>query len=274
MVDDANISYVNNFKLDGSLVNEENNKDLKIGENVTINGRFSGVVKFIGKIDGKDGIWVGLELEKPVGKNNGSYKNKKYFDCKENHGVFIRYDKIKQQQNEEKENSSFMTTEEIINKYTNYLNYTDDKTVSFVSENKNTNNNNFFNNENNTNTNNITNLNNIKNIKQINNENRSFMKNTENLENNKHFNGSQNKTSLFSDYTIQNNNRYNAQNTDLKVTNKSNGNAKRNRNEHNEIVNLLNDIFDAYKYDDTCKMDRNIEIFREKMKKYGIEIDL
>ena len=33
-------------------------------------------------------MWLGIELEQPVGKNDGSVADIKYFDCKPSHGVF------------------------------------------------------------------------------------------------------------------------------------------------------------------------------------------
>lgn len=36
------------------------------------------------------GIWVGVVLDSPVGKNNGSVLKKQYFRCLDNHGVFVQ----------------------------------------------------------------------------------------------------------------------------------------------------------------------------------------
>ena len=40
-----------------------------------------GVVKYIGPIDDKknEGDYVGIEIDKDLGKNDGTYKGKKYF---------------------------------------------------------------------------------------------------------------------------------------------------------------------------------------------------
>ena len=53
-----------------------------------------GEVKYVGKVDGTTGFWVGIELDEPWGKNNGSLKGKKYFSCEDNYGVFVRPGKV------------------------------------------------------------------------------------------------------------------------------------------------------------------------------------
>ncbi|ODV62765.1 Alf1p, partial [Ascoidea rubescens DSM 1968] len=51
-----------------------------------------GTIKYIGKIKeiDNDFIWVGIEFDEPVGKNNGSIKNYHYFNCKKNYGGFLK----------------------------------------------------------------------------------------------------------------------------------------------------------------------------------------
>ena len=34
------------------------------------------------------GLWFGIELDKPVGKNDGSVNDRRYFTCKQNYGIF------------------------------------------------------------------------------------------------------------------------------------------------------------------------------------------
>jgi dynactin complex subunit len=47
-----------------------------------------GVIKYLGPIDLKQGEFAGLELFEG-GKNDGSVDGKKYFDCKQNAGIFV-----------------------------------------------------------------------------------------------------------------------------------------------------------------------------------------
>eukprot|EP00484_Ammonia_sp_Unknown_P014455 CAMPEP_0197059486 /NCGR_PEP_ID=MMETSP1384-20130603/117971_1 /TAXON_ID=29189 /ORGANISM="Ammonia sp." /LENGTH=61 /DNA_ID=CAMNT_0042494553 /DNA_START=13 /DNA_END=194 /DNA_ORIENTATION=- len=41
-----------------------------------------GTVRFVGEIQGKTGIFYGVELEEPKGKNDGIVDKVKYFKCK------------------------------------------------------------------------------------------------------------------------------------------------------------------------------------------------
>uniref|UniRef100_K3WUU7 CAP-Gly domain-containing protein n=1 Tax=Globisporangium ultimum (strain ATCC 200006 / CBS 805.95 / DAOM BR144) TaxID=431595 RepID=K3WUU7_GLOUD len=55
----------------------------------------SGVVRFVGETDFAAGEWVGLELDKPEGKNNGELNGRVYFTCASNHGLFCKKAQIK-----------------------------------------------------------------------------------------------------------------------------------------------------------------------------------
>lgn len=66
--------------------------DLAVGDRVAVGGpsELVGVVGFLGPTQFAEGEWVGVELDAPEGKNDGSIRGVKYFKCKEKHGVFVR----------------------------------------------------------------------------------------------------------------------------------------------------------------------------------------
>ncbi|KAJ3438450.1 guanine nucleotide exchange factor [Anaeramoeba flamelloides] len=63
--------------------------NFEIGKQLIIDG-LKAKIRFIGTTDFDEGNWVGLELSKPKGNNNGTVGDVEYFKCKPNHGLFIR----------------------------------------------------------------------------------------------------------------------------------------------------------------------------------------
>lgn len=67
-----------------------------------------GVVQFIGTVHFASGIWIGVELDNPEGKNDGSVNGTRYFKCRSRHGIFVRHDKLiwdKRRRNSKKNSS-------------------------------------------------------------------------------------------------------------------------------------------------------------------------
>ncbi|KAG8695388.1 hypothetical protein FRC09_009176 [Ceratobasidium sp. 395] len=54
-----------------------------------------GIVRFVGTASFAPGKWVGVELNAPNGKNDGTVKDVTYFTCPPNHGVFVRPSQVK-----------------------------------------------------------------------------------------------------------------------------------------------------------------------------------
>lgn len=54
-----------------------------------------GVVRFSGSTSFAPGKWIGVELDEPLGKNDGTVQGVKYFTCKLPHGMFVRPSLVK-----------------------------------------------------------------------------------------------------------------------------------------------------------------------------------
>ncbi|KAM6497350.1 tubulin-folding cofactor B [Amanita muscaria] len=54
-----------------------------------------GTIRYVGETKFSKGVWVGVEYDEPMGKNDGSVQGEKYFVCRPNYGVFVRHDKVR-----------------------------------------------------------------------------------------------------------------------------------------------------------------------------------
>jgi hypothetical protein len=54
-----------------------------------------GTIRFLGSTLFAVGLWVGVELDQPLGKNNGSVQGQQYFTCSLNYGLFVRPEHVK-----------------------------------------------------------------------------------------------------------------------------------------------------------------------------------
>ncbi|XP_069461813.1 kinesin-like protein KIF13B [Ambystoma mexicanum] len=68
---------------------------LKEGEYVTVGSNKTGTIRYVGPTDFQEGTWVGVELDLPAGKNDGSVGGKQYFKCNPGYGVLVRPDRVK-----------------------------------------------------------------------------------------------------------------------------------------------------------------------------------
>ncbi|KAH0827787.1 hypothetical protein J3R83DRAFT_3405 [Lanmaoa asiatica] len=73
-------------------------RTFEVGDNVRIESLgYEGTLRYVGEIDGKPGLWAGVELGGGFtgkGKNNGSVNGKRYFACPPDCGVFVAAAKL------------------------------------------------------------------------------------------------------------------------------------------------------------------------------------
>ena len=54
-------------------------------------GGHRGEVMYVGRVPDKElGYFIGIKLDEPYGKNNGSFNNIPYFNCPNKYGIFVR----------------------------------------------------------------------------------------------------------------------------------------------------------------------------------------
>ncbi|XP_072033822.1 uncharacterized protein [Amphiura filiformis] len=72
--------------------NTQNRLTIHLDDHVSVKGDRTGYVRYIGHIDhstNPQAIYVGVQLDLPVGRNDGLIHGKRYFWCHRNHGVFL-----------------------------------------------------------------------------------------------------------------------------------------------------------------------------------------
>uniref|UniRef100_A0A4W3HSG2 Kinesin family member 13A n=1 Tax=Callorhinchus milii TaxID=7868 RepID=A0A4W3HSG2_CALMI len=63
------------------------------GELVSIGNKI-GTIRYVGAVDFSAGIWIGVELETPAGKHQGTIQGKEYFQCSPDYGIFVRPNRL------------------------------------------------------------------------------------------------------------------------------------------------------------------------------------
>ena len=72
---------------------QEDGTSLALGQRVVVHGRHRATVRYVGAVDGHEGLWVGLEWDDPGrGKHDGSHDGKTYFvSSVPGAATFVRY---------------------------------------------------------------------------------------------------------------------------------------------------------------------------------------
>jgi tubulin-specific chaperone B len=73
-------------------------RGIKVGSRCAVgeDSQRRGTVRFVGSVDDLPGggLWIGVQYDEPMGKNDGSVAGKRYFDAGKNRGGFIRPERV------------------------------------------------------------------------------------------------------------------------------------------------------------------------------------
>jgi hypothetical protein len=67
---------------------------LELGANVLVYGKHRGHIAYMGKLHYTKNELIGVVLDEPRGKNNGTLKGVQYFECSPQHGLMVSRDDI------------------------------------------------------------------------------------------------------------------------------------------------------------------------------------
>ncbi|XP_072944338.1 uncharacterized protein CLIP-190 isoform X5 [Epargyreus clarus] len=73
------------------------NGELRMGDRVIVSssrGSKAGTLRYVGVTEFASGVWAGVELDDPLGKNDGSVDGKRYFECAPRFGLFAPISKV------------------------------------------------------------------------------------------------------------------------------------------------------------------------------------
>ena len=85
---------------------EEESNVCEVGDRVSItlqNSFATGTVGYTGEAEFRGGWWIGVCLDTPEGRNDGTVKNVRYFDAEPQYGIFVRAAKVEVLDEDEEE---------------------------------------------------------------------------------------------------------------------------------------------------------------------------
>lgn len=69
--------------------NKETHLTFDVNDQISTPTNGHGTLRYKGDVDFAPGMWAGIELDTPTGRNDGSTKHKRYFQCRPKHGLFL-----------------------------------------------------------------------------------------------------------------------------------------------------------------------------------------
>jgi cyclophilin family peptidyl-prolyl cis-trans isomerase len=67
---------------------------MAVGNRCQLVGDRRGTVQHVGPVEFLPGLWIGIALDEPNGKNDGSVHGKRYFQTGKNQGMFVKPSKV------------------------------------------------------------------------------------------------------------------------------------------------------------------------------------
>ena len=79
------------------MVSVQSIGDLRLGDRVIVTstqGSKAGTLRYLGQTEFAVGQWAGVELDEPLGKNDGAVAGTRYFECQPMYGLFAPIHKV------------------------------------------------------------------------------------------------------------------------------------------------------------------------------------
>ena len=70
--------------------------DFQLGQRVKVERKEgTGTIRFIGATQFKEGVWIGIEMDEPTGKHDGTVDGVSYFTCRPRYGLFVKPESVR-----------------------------------------------------------------------------------------------------------------------------------------------------------------------------------